>query len=136
MKPLRQHVWAFFLIGLLTSAAVQAETRMKGPFNNTNQSYRPPNYQTSAVKLVWINTINLYSKYISPADGPRSPSYPTSTAYGKQAIEAHGFLLGIILIADRLIHESDQHLGPKIIIHGNRRYHDPVEANTYWWGKN
>jgi len=128
---LKTGLW--FLIAIFTAIVVHAEGNMKGPSRKSVRSFQQPYYQTSPVKFVWKNAINLYSGYISPVDGPRSPSFPTSTQYGKQAIERHGFFIGVILIADRLIHESDVHLGPKIVIYGNRRYFDPLEANTYWW---
>lgn len=112
---------------------VQAENLMKGPNTFPSDIYHPPYYQTSAVKLVWKNAIDFYARFISPADGPRSPSYPTSTAYGKQAIEQYGFAVGIILIADRLFHEADLPLGPKIYIYGSSRFYDPLANNTFWW---
>lgn len=109
-----------------------AGDRMRGPSIHTTES---PQANAPVSVPVWFGSsaIHLYSKYISPADGPRSPSYPTSTAYGRDAIASHGFLLGILLIADRLIHESDVHKGPKIIKYGVSRYYDPVAYNTYWW---
>ena len=123
----------FYLTTILSVVNGQAADGMKGPFGKPHAVPQSPYYHTSTVKFVWKSAIHLYSSTISPADGPRSPSYPTSTAYGKQAIERYGFFMGIILTADRLIHESDVHQGPKIIIYGHRRYYDPVESNTYWW---
>ena len=129
----RALILVFCLAVIVAIINVQAEDRMKGPSAKLSVVTQSPYYQTSTVKFVWKSTIHFYSSTISPADGPRSPSYPTSTVYAKQAIEQYGFFTGIILTADRLIHESDIHLGPKITFHGHRRYHDPIEANTYWW---
>jgi len=92
-----------------------------------------PEHETSTLKLVGIGAIGFFSTFISPVDGPRSPSYPTGSAYGREAIQKKGFFTGIILTADRLLHESDVHLGPKIEIHGKTRYFDKVENNTFWW---
>ena len=74
-----------------------------------------------------------FSKWISPVDGPRSPSYPTGSAYGYDAINKYGFFIGIILTADRLLHESDFPMEPRMILYGTERFYDPVEMNTYWW---
>ena len=90
-------------------------------------------YETSPVKILMSGMIGFYSSYISPADGARSPSYPTGSAYGKQVVKKYGFFPGFFLIADRLLHESDVNLGPVITIYGRDRYYDPVEYNTYWW---
>ena len=90
-------------------------------------------YRTSPVKLVWTGLIDIYARAISPADGPRSPSYPTGSAYGRQAVETHGLFLGVLLTADRLLHEADRPLGPVITVYGTKRYYDPLESNTYWW---
>ena len=126
-------ILVFYVAAMAAISNVQAEDQMKGPSAKLSVATQSPYYQTSTVKFVWKSAIHFYSSTISPADGPRSPSYPTSTAYAKQAIEKYGFFTGLILTADRLIHESDVHLGPKIIFHGHRRYYDPIEANTYWW---
>ncbi len=122
-----------FLLALGFVERVAAADRMKGPLLGSRETDQAPDYQISTVKLVWKGAIGFYSGLISPADGPRSPSYPTSTIYGKQAIERYGFWMGIVLIADRLFHEADIHLGPRIILHGTERYFDPVENNTFWW---
>ncbi len=111
---------------------LSADDRMKGPFVlpvKIRQTEAPVSLP------IWFgnSAIQLYSKVISPADGPRSPSYPTSTAYGKEAIRSHGFFVGVLLIADRLIHESDVYNGPRIMHYGVSRYYDPVKYNTYWW---
>lgn len=131
----------FVTVLILFVALVPMNTRaagMKGPPGIEEIS--PPGssqlYQTSTTKLIGKGLIKAYSTFISPADGPRSPSYPTSTAYGQEAIEQHGFLIGVILIADRLLHEADIHRGPVIRLYGTDRYYDPLENNTFWWDDN
>ncbi len=115
------------------SIVAQTFDLMKGPV--IQKKCQPSEFsdQSSTAKLVGKGLIHFYSTVISPADGPRSPSYPTGSAYGKQAIEKHGIILGVILTADRLIHESDVHLGAVTEIYGVKRYYDPVENNTFWW---
>jgi len=60
--------------------------------------------------------------------------HPTCSAYGLQATERHGFILGIILTADRLIHESDEmSFAPMVEVGGTVRFLDPVDNNDFWW---
>jgi uncharacterized protein len=128
---------AVFALSLLVfPGPLSAENRMKGPDSQPIRRQVTPVPPVSTLKWIGSGAIRLYSKIISPADGPRSPSYPTSTAYGQEAINSHGFLMGILLTADRLLHEADIHRGPKIIHHGISRYYDPVKYNTYWWQPN
>jgi|APSaa5957512622_1039677.scaffolds.fasta_scaffold12725_3 uncharacterized protein len=127
-------VLALILVLLLTlPGQLSAGDRMKGPFSQPQKDRAAVKLPVSTLKWIGKGTIRLFSKYISPADGPRSPSYPTSTAYGREAIETHGFLVGVLLIADRLLHEADVHKGQKIVLYGTTRYYDPVENNTFWW---
>lgn len=125
----------FFLFLYATVSHISATERdqFKGPQIKSNPPRITPNYETSTVKLVWLGSMHFFSTFISPLDGPRSPSFPTGSAYGREAIQKKGFFMGIILTADRLLHESDLHLGPKIMIHGRSRYYDRVENNTFWW---
>ncbi|MCG8334403.1 MAG: membrane protein insertion efficiency factor YidD [Proteobacteria bacterium] len=106
---------------------------MNAPLSTLPSKKPTKNYETSPVKLLMSGMIGFYSSFISPADGARSPSYPTGSAYGKQVVEKYGFFPGFFLIADRLLHESDVNLGPLIRVYGKDRYFDPVENNTYWW---
>jgi len=125
-------VFVFVLLAMIPGQSTAAD-QMKGPFSQAGKEDSVADRPTSTVKWIGKGAIQLYSKYVSPADGPRSPSYPTSTAYGIKAIERHGFWIGILLIADRLIHEADVHRGPRIELYGISRYDDPVESNTFWW---
>lgn len=133
---LRSQITVQIVIFILLTAIpgqIVAGDRMKGPFSRPEKSGSDSDLPVSTVKWAGKGAIHLFSRYISPADGPRSPSYPTSTAYGRKAIETHGFFVGILLLADRLIHEADVHKGPKIVLYGTSRYYDPVESNTFWW---
>lgn len=107
---------------------------MNSPFQKKKKS-TPKIYETSTTRLVLKGLVNFYSYGISPIDGPRSPSYPTGSAYGRNAIQAHGFFLGVLLTADRLIHEAGQFHGPYIMKYGVKRYYDPLLMNTFWWEK-
>jgi len=113
--------------------SLSAEDRMKGPTTRAARSTSPAVESATLPARLGMGAILLFSKVISPADGPRSPSFPTGSAYALDAFRKHGFLLGTILTADRLLHESDIHTGLRVSMHGIARYYDPVEHNTYWW---
>ena len=77
--------------------------------------------------------LSFYRRVISPVDGNRCVMAPTCSLYGHQAIREHGVVMGMILTADRLLHEADE-IGqvPTLVEHGEKLYVDPLEANTYW----
>ena len=60
----------------------------------------------SIVQKVARAMIRFHQEVISPADGPRSNYYPTSSSYTLQAIEKHGFVDGFMLGCDRLMREN------------------------------
>lgn len=132
MKKVLSLVLLLSLLQLQTGSTVLAGEKMKGPLKSSS-SQQQPFIQTSTSHLVLNGLIQIYSKYISPADGPRSPSYPTGSAYGRQAITKYGFIPGVFLVADRLLHEADTPLGYQISVYGRQRYYDPLEHNTFWW---
>lgn len=75
-----------------------------------------------------------FSKYLSPIDGDRCNMYPTCAAYSREAVEKHGFIGGLLLTVDRLIHESDEiDMAPRIIKGDRLRYLDQVSNNDFWW---
>ena len=93
-------------------------------------SEREPSLSASVLK----GGVVIFSRYISPVDGDRCFMYPTCAAYSKEAVEKHGFLLGILLTVDRLIHEGNEMDTAPLIKIGNKlRYFDPVSNNDFWW---
>jgi putative membrane protein insertion efficiency factor len=80
--------------------------------------------------------IRFFQQYISPVDGDRCPCYPTCSQYGAEAIRKHGVWIGVVMIFDRLLHESDEiRQAPMMKVYGSYRYYDPVENNDFWWDK-
>ena len=81
-----------------------------------------------------MGALNFFSEYISKVDGDRCPTYPTCASYSRQVVRKHGFFMGIVMTADRLIHEgSEMHYAPLVKVGGGVRYYDPVNWNDYWW---
>ena len=90
--------------------------------------------QGDAFSNPFIFLVKGFQKTISPVDGARCTMYPTCSAYSLDAFRRHGTIKGLILTADRLLHEADEHdFAPVIIKHGVYRYYDPVENNDFWW---
>ncbi len=86
----------------------------------------------AATPFLW--SIRFFQTFISPVDGDRCPMYPTCSAYGVQAFKKHGPLIGVIMTADRLIHELDEQRYAPLRKFGNRfRFDDPVSNNDFWW---
>ncbi|MBL0691552.1 MAG: membrane protein insertion efficiency factor YidD [SAR324 cluster bacterium] len=92
-------------------------------------------YNTDALNFIALSLINSYRQDISPADGARSGSYPTGSAYGRQAFIKYGFWAGLIITSDRLVHEIQPNKAYLISFKGIKRKHDPLSFNSYWWDK-
>ena len=83
---------------------------------------------------VVMGGLNFFSEYISRVDGDRCPMYPTCASYSRQVIRKHGFFMGIVMTADRLIHEGNEmDYAPLVEAGESVRYYDPVSWNDYWW---
>ena len=71
--------------------------------------------------------INFYQNHISPINQSKCLSYPSCSAYSKEAINRYGFY-GFLLTADRLNrcgHDLNK-VEKKIIINNSVKYYDPV----------
>lgn len=73
--------------------------------------------------------IQFHQKIISPADGPRSHFYPSSSQYTKEAMRKYGFFKGFILGCDRLMRENPEDwVYPTTTLPGNITLkYDPVK---------
>lgn len=75
----------------------------------------------------------IYQQLIGPHDGRSCPSWPVCSLYARQAIAAHGVLLGSWLMLDRLIHEADDlRRGPWLLANDGERLYDPLARNDFW----
>ncbi len=88
----------------------------------------------ASTPFLWL--LKIYQNFISPVKGDRCPMYPTCSQYSVEALQKHGPVVGIIMTADRLIHESDEPAYVPYKKVGNRyRFIDPLENNDFWWYK-
>ena len=79
--------------------------------------------------------VNLFRKYISVTDGNRCPMYPTCSQYCVESFRKNGIVMGWIMSCDRIMrcggNETD--LSSPVWIKGEKRIHDPVSHNDFWW---
>ena len=123
------------VIIIFFSSALEADDSFT-PWSFTRQEIESisPKEELSIPGVILKNGIIFFSKYISPVDGDRCNMYPTCAAYSRQAIEKHGFVFGMLLTADRLIHEANEtDSAPLVRIYDRLRYLDPVSNNDFWW---
>lgn len=52
--------------------------------------------------------IRFHQEVISPADGPRSHFFPSSSQYTLEAMRSYGFFRGVLLGCDRLMRENEE----------------------------
>ncbi len=114
-------------------------------YSGNNDSFTPWNFNNPAPEekvitspsfpgYLLIQSVEIFRKYISPVDGDRCPMYPTCAAYSLQVIKKHGFFIGFVMTAGRLIHENNEMDDAPLIKVGNKcRFYDPVSNNDFWW---
>lgn len=106
-------------------------THHKEPFDKSYEDH-----DLSLASHISINGIKFFIRYISKVDGDRCPMYPTCSSYSIEAIKKHGVLTGIVMTADRLIHENNEMDYAQIIKVGDRyRFYDPLYNNDFWWSE-
>ena len=125
-----------FFMMFTAAQAIAQDAVAPWDFNVTNappQKADSDNMSAGAKALSW--GVRFYRETISQVDGERCKMYPSCSAYSLEAIKKHGFFMGYVMTADRLIHESNEmDNAPKIKLkNGKERYSDPVEANDFWW---
>lgn len=77
--------------------------------------------------------LRVFRDVISHVDGTRCDMYPTCSQYAVEAARRHGSVLGVLLFVDRLFHEwSESTRAPLVLVHGRKRFWDPLDANDFW----
>jgi putative component of membrane protein insertase Oxa1/YidC/SpoIIIJ protein YidD len=63
------------------------------------------------------------------------PMYPSCSEYSRQAVAAHGAVVGWVMSMDRLLRcgRNELQIAPKALVHGNWKSYDPLAANDGWW---
>ena len=125
------------LLTLSPAGVLAAEDKLRGPWPNVATDRAPQDaLETSVPALAVRGALTAWHRVLSRADGPRSVMYPTASGYLGQAVAKHGMLTGVMMTADRLLHEWDeQKRAPRIVKFGISRAYDPIEANDFWWAQ-
>jgi uncharacterized protein len=123
------------LLSLCSWAAGASADKLRGPWQEAaREPSRQADLETSVPALAVRGALTAWHRVLTRADGPRSVMYPTASAFLGQAVAKHGMLFGVMMTADRLLHEWDeQQRAPRIVKYGVSRAYDPVEANDFWW---
>ena len=95
-----------------------------------------PHHGQTVATGFFMGLLGFYRTVVSAVDGDRCSMAPTCSVYSHRALREHGIWLGILLTADRLIHEADSpSRAPRIRIGGESYTLDSLEDNTYWLGE-
>lgn len=126
--PLRAEPWGPWSVSA-EAPALYAPADRDTP---TSSPQEPQVQPIAATPFLW--SIRFYQKFITHVDGDRCPMHPTCSAYSVQAFRKHGPVIGVIMTADRLLHEIDEQRFVPLRRIGNRlRFDDPVGNNDFWW---
>lgn len=124
--------WTFSGMSVAPAQPADAMRAPRSPHRAERPAAAPA--ERSLPALVCDASLRFFQQVISPVDGARSTMYPTGSAYAREAIKKHGALLGLVLTAERLMHEGNEaQVAPSIRKYGIWRVYDPVEANDWWW---
>jgi hypothetical protein len=79
--------------------------------------------------------IRFYRAFISPAVASSCTFVPSCSAYGLQAFQKHGTLLGSVMTVERIMrnHQIDADQYSLVQTDGGIYQWDPVEANDFWF---
>lgn len=88
-----------------------------------------PEEMGRASSYIWLK---IYQDYLSVVLKSHCPMYPSCSNYSIQAIRRYGSLKGILMTADRLIHEStEMREAPVIQVGGRSLCFDPAEYKRW-----
>jgi hypothetical protein len=126
----------FYMVWSGPDALAAEANPMRAP-QDVSSSAPSPEVTASSEPLstsVFDHLLRFYQQVISEVDGARSNMYPTGSDYARRVIKKHGVMRGIVLTAERLLHEgNEKQVAPRIRKYGIWRTYDPVEANDWWW---
>jgi uncharacterized protein len=140
---IRKNIFIFVILLICSAPLLCRASGLPGDDNFTPWNFESrqmksadSKQQLSGPASLLKGSLIIFSKYISPVDGDRCNMYPTCSAYSREAVENHGFVMGYLLTVDRLIHETNEiDRAPKIVKWDQLRFLDPVSNNDFWWQK-
>ena len=117
--------------------AIDEDPSIPWDFNNVykeNVIREEKGIDYSPLGYLLIQLVKTYQQFISPVKAGSCPMHPSCSAYSIEAIRKHGAVVGFVMTADRLLHESNEmDHAPLIQKDGTLKYFDPVDNNDFWW---
>ena len=96
----------------------------------------PGSAPVSVSRTVCFIWLSFYQHVLHVVIISHCPMYPSCSNYSIAAINQYGAWRGIVLTADRLLHEADEGKHAVVLQIGSRQcYFDPVENNDFLWRK-
>lgn len=126
----------FLHLSIVLSYAFDKNVFDPWEFNNARPSEKVIGEKEGISPLanLFIQGVRFYQRFMSPVKAHSCPMYPSCSAYSIEAIKKHGALVGFVMTADRLIHESNEMDHAPLFLDGNTaKYYDPVSNNDFWW---
>jgi len=126
-------VICFFAVFFFTALPVSASS-FKEPWDLNRNKQISRNEKDHGFNPL-LSFVEFYRVYISPIDGKDCSMYPSCSAYSIQSFKKHGFFIGWAMTCDRLFRcgRDELRLSPDILVNGEFRCYDPLEANDFWW---
>ncbi len=82
----------------------------------------PKDHSPSLLSSLGQAAIRFHQEVISPADGPRSHFFPSSSQYALESIRKYGLLQGVAMGCDRLMRENSDDWVYRIILIPEPKY--------------
>lgn len=88
---------------------------------------------------IWL--VDFYRGPLDHLQAVRSgscPMHPSCSAYAREAVRRHGFAAGWVMAMDRWMRcgRDETRHAPPILVGGQWKIFDPLEANDFWWRPN
>lgn len=134
------HVLRWISVGLLISCTAWAITPLQGIQDRPAISGPHPSTEPAVPDGIVATTCHLwlrfYQTWISVVSRSPCRMEPSCSNYALQAIQKHGPAIGVVMTADRLLHEADEQKAMRVVRSpGNAYCPDPVSNNDFWWYK-
>lgn len=121
---------AWCLVALPLSNVYGSSKTMRGPMVKQDRQTIADELETSPLRIVLLEAVSIFQKYISPVDGDRCGFVPSCSTFARRAMERQGVVLGVALTADRLLRCTIfKRPGPDYLLLPNGKLFDPVENN-------
>lgn len=118
-------MWHLFLLGMMCSSFLFSCAPSLTTSKESENAFNP----LSAVIGFYQGPLN----HLSAVKQSECPMYPSCSEYSREVMETHGFIVGWMMICDRLMRcgRDEMKLSPRIIIDGKLKYYDPVRNNEW-----